>query len=101
MLNFQMKWDFVGTTEGQNIYKPFILIYIMENEILADGTVKEYTDNGYIKLAKNSRGYNWEIKVMQNKNGTFDLTYLAAINEALIKRYELKEDETSEILGNE
>lgn len=30
--------------------------------------VKEETEKGYIKLYKNSRGYNWEIKAYEGMN---------------------------------
>jgi hypothetical protein len=26
-------------------------------------------ENGYIKLIKNTKGYNWEIKIHENKDG--------------------------------
>lgn len=53
-------------------------------------TIKEEAlDSGYIKLIRGQRGsYGWEIKTLQSKDGTFDLTYLFALDADIRKRTE-------------
>jgi hypothetical protein len=61
-----------------------------ENETQQNNPAQEWADNQResIKLIKNSRGYNWEIRVFLGNDDNSVLERLEMLNREICKRFE-------------